>query len=185
MLRYCIPGLLVLIGVVAFGQSPRAARFRILASQVVPVLSGSGIDVQASQIHMGTEEWATSSTPAMQVLELQRTPGSQSVWVKLGCTDQEQCRPFYVDARWNGPIPSVHKHSSPRPQARLGMYSPPAIRFGEHATLIVDNPRLHMEIAVIALQNGAVGQVIHLATPDRKQFYQGEVVNKSMLKGSL
>jgi hypothetical protein len=59
------------------------------------------------------------------------------------------------------------------------------MRAGTHATLVMDDNRSHIQVAVISLENGLVGHRIHVASPDHKQTYVGEVVNARLLRGSF
>jgi flagella basal body P-ring formation protein FlgA len=59
------------------------------------------------------------------------------------------------------------------------------MRAGTHATLMMDDQRSQIQIAVISLENGMVGHRIHVASPDHKQTYVGEVVNARLLRGSF
>lgn len=185
MIRNLILGMLVLASACSWAQPSDRAVYPISASQVAQALSLTGIHVSGNQVVLGVEDWAASASPVLDLLDTE--PGSRKnrIWVRMGCHERQQCRPFYASVFWSGPIPSSAMSKPAHGRTRPVAVGPPVIRFGDHATLVVDDPRLHLEIAVIALQNGAVGQVIHLATPDRKQFYRGEVVSNSMLKGSL
>jgi len=59
------------------------------------------------------------------------------------------------------------------------------IRGGDHATLILESPDSRMRLPVICLQSGVLGQRIRVASPDRKQYYEAEIVSPGMLKGNL
>ena len=59
------------------------------------------------------------------------------------------------------------------------------MKAGTHATLMLDDQRSHIQVAVVSLENGIVGHRIHVASPDHKQTYVGEVVNARLLKGSF
>ena len=59
------------------------------------------------------------------------------------------------------------------------------MRAGTHATLVMDDNRSHIQVAVISLENGIAGHRIHVASPDHKQIYVGEVVNANLLRGSF
>lgn len=185
MLRNSILGLLVMISLGGWAQTRGGARFPIRASQVAQVLSRAGMEVTERQVHLGATVWSATQTPSLEVLGTEGLAAGGRVWIEIGCEDRHQCQPFYVSVLWKGPVPLAGKQAHVEGPGHSASYAPPVIRLGDHATLVVDSPGLHMEIAVIALQNGTVGQVIRLATPDRRQFYQGQVVNKVTLKGSL
>lgn len=185
MLRNCIVGVLVAIGVRAGAQSGPYASYRISPSGVAVTVSRAGMHVTARQVHLDCEVWSASAHPDMELLSAQTAPDKEHVWVRIGCRQPRECRPFYATVAWNGPLPVARDASQSKVPVHSKSYSPPVMRMGDHATLVVDSPRSHIEIAVIAMQNGAVGQVIRLATPDRKQFFRGLIVNKSTLTGAL
>lgn len=59
------------------------------------------------------------------------------------------------------------------------------MRAGSRATLVMDDQRSHIQVAVISLQNGMAGHRIRVSSPDHKQVYFGEVVSANLLKGSF
>ncbi len=185
MLRNGILGFLVMTCLGGWAQAHGGARFPIRAAQVAQVLSRAGMEVTERQVHLGTPIWSATQTPALEVLDTQGMTAGGRLWIKIGCEGRHECQPFYVSVPWKGPAPLAGKQRHVVNPVHSASYRPPTIRLGDHATLVVDSPGLHMEIAVVALQNGAVGQVIRLATPDRKQFYQGQVVNQVTVKGSF
>jgi flagella basal body P-ring formation protein FlgA len=58
------------------------------------------------------------------------------------------------------------------------------MRAGTHATMLMDDDRSHIQIAVISLENGVAGHSIRVTSPDHKQVYVAEVVNASLLRKS-
>jgi flagella basal body P-ring formation protein FlgA len=42
-----------------------------------------------------------------------------------------------------------------------------------------------IEVSVVALESGGIGQSIRVATPDYKQQFHAEVVSASQLEGSM
>jgi flagella basal body P-ring formation protein FlgA len=58
------------------------------------------------------------------------------------------------------------------------------MRAGTHATMLMDDDRSHIQIAVISLENGIAGHSIRVTSPDHKQVYVAEVVNASLLRKS-
>jgi hypothetical protein len=140
------------------------------------------MDVHPEDVRITTEVFAVSSSPLLDVLEIAPVTAMQEQhsWARIGCHDPHECAPFYVDVHW--------PHSVPRPQTRVTrpQYAdPPVIRPGDRATLVVEDARIHIELDVVALQNGSPGQVIRLATPDHRQFYRGVVVSRFRLTGRL
>jgi hypothetical protein len=59
------------------------------------------------------------------------------------------------------------------------------MKAGTHATLMIDDQRSHIQVAVVSLENGIVGHRIHVASLDHKRTYVAEVVNDRLLRGSF
>jgi flagella basal body P-ring formation protein FlgA len=59
------------------------------------------------------------------------------------------------------------------------------IRAGAHATMVMDDERAHIQVAVVSLENGIAGHRIRVASPDHKQIYVAEVVNANLLRRSF
>ena len=59
------------------------------------------------------------------------------------------------------------------------------VHAGSHATLLIDGQRLHIKLPVICLENGVAGHSIRVTALDHKQTYVAEVVDATLLKGTL
>jgi hypothetical protein len=133
---------------------------------------------------------ANEPNPVLDVLSVEpigdRWSGGHSgthSWVKLGCHIPGACLPFYAVVSWpQEPAGRAIDTSIATPAA----LKPKAItmRAGAHATLLMDDDRSHIQIAVISLENGIAGHSIRVTSPDHKQVYVAEVVNASLLRKS-
>jgi flagella basal body P-ring formation protein FlgA len=56
---------------------------------------------------------------------------------------------------------------------------------GSRATLLLEGDHVHIQVPVVCLQNGAVGQTIRVASPDHKQTYVAQVTGNNVLRGRL
>ena len=99
--------------------------------------------------------------------------------VKLACHLPGRCLPFYaiVGCRYGVAAGEQPEHPSAadalRPEAVF------TIRAGVHATMVMDDDRAHIQVAVICLENGIAGHRIRVASPDHKQIYVAEVVSRT------
>lgn len=168
-------------------QSPQ--RFPISAQLVAQAISGTGVPVQESQVSLLANVVSSVPDPALEIREAETFAdhANGQSRVKLACTQPGVCVPFYVVVS----LPSSAASGKPLEQA---MTAPPpqlkssgavTMRAGTHARLLIDDGRMHIEISVIALESGAVGHRIRVASPDHKQFYEAEVVSANVLKGSV
>jgi hypothetical protein len=191
-----IPFLLIAVmGAPARGQSQSPDRFALTTSQVALAISLSGMQITPEHVSLLTRVVATEPAPALDVLSvetLSRGPLTDSsgvrLRVKLACRIPARCLPFYAivssvrSTAWPGSIVANAPLSGSTGRNANGEVT---MKAGTHATLLMDDQRSHIQIAVVSLENGIVGHRIHVSSPDHKQRYVGEVVNARLLKGSF
>jgi hypothetical protein len=178
------------------GQSQLQDRFALTAAQVARALSESGMQTTEEQVSLLTRVVATESSPVLDVLSVEPL-GKQPMAdhsrtrsrVKLACRQRGKCLPFYAIVSGSEPTPGpAATPSSAAPVSGNMMFNPKSeitMRAGTHATLVMDDDRSHIQVAVISLENGMAGHRIRVSSPDHKQVYFGEVVSASLLKGSF
>ena len=188
--RWLLLLLMAATGLPGWGQSQLQERFALTAGQVAQALSGRGIPTTGEQVTLLARVVATHPHPVLDILSVdpssqaQQAPHSPAQSrVKLACHLPGECLPFYA-------IVSSSK-STARPAANtsdlstLNSRSEITMRAGTHATLVIDDDRSHIQVAVISLENGMAGHRIRVSSPDHKQVYFGEVVSASLLKASF
>jgi hypothetical protein len=185
---------MVAMSMIGLGQSQLQDRFALTAGQVARALSESGIQTTEEQVSLLTRVVATKSSPALDILSVdllgKRPMDSRArSRVKLGCHQPGQCLPFYAIVSGSETTAgSAATSSSASPVTASMMFNPKSeitMRAGTHATLVMDDDRSHIQVAVISLENGMAGHRIRVSSPDHKQVYFGEVVSASLLKGSF
>jgi len=179
--------LMAATGIPGWGQSQSQERFALTAGQVAQALSGRGIPTTGEQVTLLARVVATHPHPVLDVLSVdpsgQGRPAPHSParsQVKLACHLPGECLPFYAIVSWS--------QSTARPGTdtpALNAKSEIIMRAGTRATLLMDDDRLHIQVAVISLENGMAGHRIRVTSPDHKQVYFGEVVSASLLKASF
>jgi len=191
----CLSVLLVAaMGMAVWGQSQD--RFALTAGQVARALCAGGMQTTGEQVSMLTTVVATEPDPALDVLSVEpptkgrpaQHPPVRSQ-VRLACHLPGKCLPFYAIVTWSEPtaVPAANP-SSVSAVTRNIMFNPKTgitMRAGTHATLVMDDDRSHIRLAVISLENGIAGHRIRVSSPDHRQVYFGEVVSASLLKGSF
>jgi hypothetical protein len=188
--------LITVISLHGWGQSKPQDRFPLAAHQVAQSLSVNGIQIADQQVTLLANVVATEPNPALDVLSVVplggRFPGKASgahSLVKLACRLPARCLPFYAIV--GSPEGTTAGASSPlnaRAGSAAGELRPSAlitIRAGVHATMLMDDDRAHIQVAVVCLENGIAGHRIHVASPDHKQIYVAEVVSANLLKRSF
>ena len=194
--RWLLISLMAAMSMPGWGQSQLQDRFALTVEQVARALSDGGMPTTNTQVSLLTRVVATESSPALDILSVQPL-GKQPVAehssigsrVRLGCHLPGRCLPFYAIVSGLEPpvgLAATASHASaginnPVSKANLDII----MRAGTHATLLMDDNRSHIQVAVITLENGIAGHRIHVASPDHKQVYVGEVVNANLLRGSF
>jgi hypothetical protein len=174
-----------------WGQSQD--RFALTARQVARTLADRGIQVADGQVSLAAKVVATEPFPVLDILSVEPLGDRQSAeqskprsWVKLACHLPGTCLPFYAIVSAPGGRASSDVSTPVTPgnamlQPNVGV----AMRAGAHATLVMDDSRSHIQVAVISLESGMVGHRIRVASPDHKKVYVAEVVSASLVKGSF
>ena len=193
--RWLSVSLMAAITTLGWGQSQPQNRFALTAGQVARALSGKGMPTVDGQVSLLTRVVATEPDPALDIVSV--APFSKGLvagrstvrWrVKLACHVAGKCLPFFVIVSWpqsaTGPATSISTSSFHR-NMLTGPNSQITMRAGSRATLVMDDQRSHIQVAVISLQNGMAGHRIRVSSPDHKQVYFGEVVSANLLRGSF
>jgi hypothetical protein len=181
--------LVAAMGTAGWGQSLLQDRFALTAGQVARALCAGGMQTTAEQVSMLTTVVATEPDPSLDILSVEPPVKGRPAQVRLACHMPGKCLPFYAMVTWSEPTAGhAATSSSVLPVSRNIMFNPNreiTMRAGTHATLVMDDDRSHIQLAVISLENGMAGHRIRVSSPDHKQVYFGEVVSASLLKGSF
>ena len=194
-----IPALMIAaisLPVWAQSHSQARGRFPLTPHQVARTLTENGVLTLDEQVLLLAKVVATEASPEMEILSVEPLAGrfsgdhreSRSL-VKLGCHSLSTCLPFYsIVTRPDGATESAAVQRRVSPTAVNATTKPNAgviMRAGTHATLVMDDARAHVEVAVISLESGIAGHKIRVASPDHKQVYVAEVVSANLLKRSF
>jgi hypothetical protein len=189
---------IVVVGIIAISMPQwghAQERFALTTHQVAQTLADRGIQVGETQVSMVANVVATEPSPKLDILSVQQFPAPYAEhtearsWVKLVCHLPGRCLPFYVIV--STPQGQIERSPEESPAAYSKgniLFEPKseiAMQAGTHATLILDDHRSQIQVAVVSLQKGTAGQRIRVASPDHKHVYMAEVVSASLLKGSF
>jgi hypothetical protein len=158
----------------ATAQSP--ARSVITTEQVARAVTAAGSATAADQVSLPARVTAAVADPALDVLSID---SNGKGLVRLCCRDPHACLPFYavIQGLKPGAVTMTNAARSPRTDYTMPL--------GTRATLILDDQRSHIQVAVISLENGMEGKRIRVSSPDHKQIYFGEVVSRNLLRGTF
>jgi flagella basal body P-ring formation protein FlgA len=166
----------------ATGQTG-VARNAVSAHHVAAAMELAGVAVNPNQIEFLSGASSIGESAQMRVVSVtNRTNGT--VRVKLRCRDNHECLPFYVLVHGidGGKVDRPEERAVP---AVVAGSPKNVIRGGDHAILILESHDSRMSLPVICLQGGARGQTIRVASPDRRQIFDAEIVATGMLRGTL
>ena len=178
------------IGLPGWGQAKPQDHFPLAAHQVAQSLSVNGMQIADQQVSLLANVVATEPNPALDILSVtplgdrssDKHSGPRSL-VKLACHLPSRCLPFYAIVTL--PVGLAAGPGSPSATDAFRPKDVFTIRAGVHATMVMDDDRAHIQVAVICLENGIAGHRIRVASPDHKQIYVAEVVSANLLKRSF
>jgi hypothetical protein len=173
-----------------WGQSQLQERFALTAGQVAQALSDHGVPTTGEQVSLLARVVATQPNPVLDIVSVEPSAQGQPAphsparsQVKLTCHLPGECLPFYAIVSWSES--AAREATNTFDPSALSAKGEIIMRVGTRATLIIDDNRSHIQVAVISLQNGMAGHRIRVTSPDHKQVYFGEVVSASLLKASF
>jgi hypothetical protein len=161
----------------------------ITAGQVAVAIGDAGLQVSASQITLLTDVVAKTGAPALRVLSVGAWEGNLSL-VRLACAISDECLPFVVTVRrhQNDRSEGAVIASNPQPSQHSSVEASKSkivVRIGSSAVLLLEAGHVHIQLAVICLENGVVGQTIRVAGRERDHTYLAEVCSDGLLRGTL
>jgi hypothetical protein len=164
-----------------------SGRVSITAEQVAAAINKAGMNISAGQVVLLTDVVATGSAPQLKV-ESMEPWGDHRMKFRLNCVKSEECLPFFVAVQWSqeeATPPGFADHSSTAISLAKPGSSSYAVRVGSPAILLIEGDHIHIQLPVVCLQNGAIGQTIRVTSPDHRQTYTAEVGGDAVLRGKL
>jgi hypothetical protein len=187
MTRHNFISTLILPLALACPVAVMAAQNAITTEQVVAAMSTAGLNTSAKQVVLLTDVVASTNAPTLKVESMEHW-GDRGMKVRLSCAKPEECLPFFVAIRGSqaqAVPPDVADHSSAAILRVKSDSNSFVVRAGSRETLLLDGDRVHIQLVVVCLENGAVGQNIRVASLDHKQTYTAEVSGNKVLRGRL
>jgi hypothetical protein len=176
---------LALSAAMAIPAIAASGRVSITTAQIAAAIAATGLQVSAQQVTLLAGVVAASSAPRLRVQSMEHW-GIGRLKIRLDCASSDECLPFLVAVQLTGDAiaqPLLDRLSASNPHS--GLTGPIVMRAGTPATLLLDGEHVHIQVAVVCLENGGQGQVIRVATKDRMQTYNAEVIDGSFLRGKL
>ena len=194
--RWVAAGLMVVTSLTSWGEIHAQRGFALTAHQVARTLSNSGIQISEEQVSLLARVVATDPDPALDILSVEpldvqlaaKYPEARTR-VKMACHQPGTCLPFFVVVRFSEGTAERGASASGSAAAFGSEFLKPGglitMRAGTRATMVMDDGRSHIQVAVISLENGITGHKIRVASPDHKQIYVAEVLGANLLKRSF
>jgi hypothetical protein len=182
--RRLISVLILAAGAIPALAANATAREPISAAQVAGAISNAGVNISAQQVTLLADVAATTAEPTL-VMESMERWGDHRMKVRMNCANAE-CVPFYVAIQWGTePIPAAFANRAAT-GAGSAKAAPGAVvlRAGSTAILMLEGDHVHIQLPVVCLESGAVGQTIRVASKDHKQTFVAQVGDATLLKGA-
>jgi len=184
-----ILGSLLLFAALNLPVEAATSREIITAAQVAAAIRNAGVDVSAGQVALPTYVVAKTGAPALRVESVGPWRGNIAS-VRLQCVVSDECLPFVVTVHTDqksvveGVFVAGNMKASRRPP--IDAHSSGVVaHIGSPAVLLLDGGHMHIQLAVICLENGIVGQTIRVAGKAHQQTYLAEVCSDGLLRGKL
>lgn len=172
----------------AMAGSAWAASYPITTTQIAAAISSTGTAVEPAQVDMLTRVVAATSSPRLTI-DSAETMGGRLI-VRLSCEQSSECLPFLVAVRAT-PEAAARLAGLSANDGGLNRSSAPmashevVIRTGTPAVLLLDGKHVHIQIPVVTMENGSIGQRIRVTEKGSRQTYTAVVVNGGLLQGRL
>ncbi len=182
------------IAAMAGGASGQASpkRYPISDRAIISAMQERRVPVSGLQIRIAAPITASVAHPELDIRSF--TMGNKhSAQLLMSCRNSAECLPFYVSASWPVEMDAANLNGSLVPGANPtreaanrtfsgDLYS---FRAGSIATLMLDGDRVHVMLRVVCLESGEPGERVRVATPDRRQEYDADVIAPGVLKGTF
>lgn len=183
--KYVVGAMLILGSVFAQAQTARTA---ITTTEVTAAMAERDLPVDGLQLKLAAQITATVANPQLEIQTVLMV-NPHEARIRLACRNHSECLPFFATAAWPNRVEPIvlptdlDRHSAGKPVTKAA--DAMTVRAGNAATLIIDGNRTHIRLEVICLQGGATGDKVRVTTRDHKVAYVAEIVNPTLLKGSL
>ncbi len=181
------------LGLLPAGHA-QAPRFSITSEQVVAAMQGHAWPTGGVRVTLPAAVTAAVADPKLGVVMTSMLTAHEAR-LRIVCRVPAACLPFYATATWPesaepvAPLSDKNTGSgerkTPASAAEKNESSAGRLRAGASVTLLLEGERVHIQIQAVCLQGGAAGEKVRVASRDRKQTFVAEIVNPTLLKGSL
>ncbi len=170
----------------------QSGHYPVTVDRVVAAMNNMGLEIAPGQVSLLSNPVASIPGPRLTVRSIERWNDARMM-VRMECEDPQECVPFFVGVRTktaNTATAAVSVMDRPAPPvtpsgSRSSSYTPPVLRAGATATLLLEGNHIHIRLSVICLDGGSPGQTIHVTDPDRREVYTAQIIDGVTLEGRL
>ncbi len=149
--------------------------------QIADAMRSAGYDTSASQLQLLSNVTSLAGT-TIRVAKVTRE-SADTVLAELNC-GKRQCLPFYVLVH-DADIACSAVEPFPRTAGGNSSEAHPLISRGKAVTLIITTEDLRIVLPAVSMESGMQGQIIKVASPDRKRIYRAEVISRTTVRSTL
>ncbi len=163
-----------------------AAWSAIPAATVAAALAEAGLPVAESRLHLPGVLTARNPAPQLKIAAAeQRANGSLEV--RFTCRDSVECMPFFVavDAADDRTVLAGFAAHVLRDHATPTRVSVSGIAIGARVMLQLTDAQMRIQMPVVAIDTGAPGAEVRVASLDRKNTWRGVVVDATTVRGGV
>ena len=161
------------------------ARYAITASAISATLAEAGLPVAESRLHLPGPLTAHTEAPRLKVTVAEQRPNG-SLEVRFACQTPAACMPFFVTVDAVEDRPALAAFAA-RPWAthEAGTPSVAGITVGARVTLELADAQMHIQLPAVAIDTGAPGAEVRVASLDRRHTWRGVVVDATTVRGGV
>lgn len=156
-------------------------RVTVSRQQIADAMQSAGLTATTGQLQLLSN---VTSLPgaALRVAKVTKQSSETSL-VEINC-QARQCLPFYVLVDGAQLV-----HDGVRLPARnansASTLTHPLIARGKPVTLLIEGVNSRIVLPVVSLEGGLKGEVIKVASPDRKRIYRAEIVSNTTVRSTF
>lgn len=178
----------LMLAALALPAGAASVRHSIGADEVAAAIRNMGVPIDTSQVTLLAEVVSNSNTPHLKVRSLSKW-GDGRMMARMECETAGECLPFLVGVKLNSGMRDQAVRTQSAPAAIPAVPAMDArsylVRSGEPTMLLLEGPHVQIRIPVVCLENGLPGQKVRVRSTDRHQVYFAQVVDATLLKGTL
>lgn len=163
-----------------------AIRYVISTSAVAAAIKEAGLPVVAARVHLPGAVSARAAAPALKINAAEQR-GNGALAVRVACRNPAECMPFFatVDAAEDHEALAAFAARSFPSTREAARTTGAGVAVGARVRLELVDAQMHIELPVIAIDTGAPGVEVRVASLDRKHTWRGVVVDATTVRGGV